>query len=167
MGASRVEEMGRKESLGMRSKGILVEFRGFILRGNVVDLAVAIAVGASFTAVVAALTASFITPLIGILVGKGSFDALAFTIHGSTFTYGKFINALITFLITAAVLFFVVVKPLGHLLVRLGMAPAVPMGKAPCPACLTEIPIKASRCAACTTELPENWSTQDSNPGDA
>jgi large conductance mechanosensitive channel len=141
-----------------RAKGILIEFRGFILRGNVVDLAVAIAVGGAFTAVVAALTASFITPLIGILVGKGSFDSLQFTINGSVFAYGKFINALITFFITAAVLFFVVVKPLGHLLIRLGMAPAVPMGKAPCPACLTEIPVGATRCAFCTTELGVGWS---------
>jgi len=144
-----------------KTPGVLLEFRGFILRGNVVDLAVAIAVGAAFTAVIAALTSSFITPLIGAIFGKSSFDGLDFTINGSVFAYGKFISALITFFITAAVLFFFVVKPLGHLLVRLGMAPAVPMGKAPCPACLTEIPVGATRCAFCTTELGEGWSPTD------
>ena len=150
--------MTEKHHHRSRTRGVLLEFRGFILRGNVVDLAVAISVGAAFTAVVAALTASFITPLIGALFGKStSFEAMQFTINGSVFAYGRFINALITFFITGAVLFFFVVKPVGHLLIRLGMAPAVPMGKANCPACLTEIPIGATRCAFCTTELGVGW----------
>ena len=141
-----------------KKDGIIVEFRSFVLRGNVVDLAVAIAIGAAFTAVVASLTAAFITPLIGAIFGsKSTFSHLSFTINHSTFAYGLFINALITFLITAAVLFFFVVKPIGHLLTRLGMAPTTPPEKAACPACLTEIPVAATRCSACTTELEPSW----------
>ena len=140
-----------------KTKSVLVEFRGFVLRGNVVDLAVAIAVGAAFTAVVTSFSAAFITPLIAAIFGKANFDAMHFTLNGSTFIYGRFLNSVISFLITAAVLFFFVVKPIQHLLVRLGMIPAVPPGKAACPACLTEIPTAASRCSACTTELGADW----------
>ena len=140
-----------------KKQSILIEFRGFVLRGNVVDLAVAVAIGAAFTAVVTAMSAAFITPLIGAIFGKADFQHLAFTFNGSRFVYGLFINAVISFLITAAVLFFFVVKPIGHLLTRLGMAPASPPAKAPCPECLTEIPVAAARCSACTTELSSGW----------
>ena len=140
-----------------RTKSILVEFRSFALRGNVIDLAVAVAIGAAFTAVVTSLTAAFVTPLVAAIFGKSNFESLNFTVNGSKFAYGLFINAVISFIITAAVLFFFVVKPLGHLLVRLGMAPATPVQKADCPACLTEIPVAATRCSACTTELGSNW----------
>jgi large conductance mechanosensitive channel len=133
---------------------IFEEFREFILRGNVIDLAIAVAIGAAFTAVVTSLVAAFITPIIGAIFGK-DFGRLSFTINGSKFQYGLFINALISFLITATVLFFLVVKPMQHLLKRLGMAP-VP-SKAPCPYCLTDIPMQATRCAACTAELQEGW----------
>jgi large conductance mechanosensitive channel len=135
---------------------ILEEFREFVLRGNVIDLAIAVAVGAAFTAVVTSLVAAFITPIIGAVFGK-DFGHLSFTINGSKFQYGLFINALISFLITATVLFFLVVKPMQHLLKRFGMAP-VP-SKAPCPYCLTDIPVKATRCAACTAELQEGWTS--------
>jgi len=135
---------------------ILKEFRAFILRGNVVDLAVAVAVGAAFTAVVASMVAAFITPIVGIFLGK-DFSKAHFTVHGSQFAYGLFVNALITFLITATVVFFFVVKPTQALLRRLGMAPAEPPAKAECPACLTEIPIAATRCSSCTTELGRDW----------
>ena len=140
-----------------RTRSVLTEFRGFILRGNVVDLAVAIAVGAAFTAVVTSLSAAFITPLIAAVFGKKSFETMHFTVNGSRFAYGLFINAVISFLITATVLFFFVVKPIQHLMVRLGMTSATPPDKAPCPACLTEIPVAATRCAACTTELDQGW----------
>ena len=134
----------------------LKEFRAFILRGNVVDLAVAVAIGAAFTAVVTSLVAAFITPIIGALFGK-DYAHLAFTVNGSVFTYGLFINALLTFLITATAVFFFVVKPLQALMRRLDMAPADPPPMDACPACLTEIPIASTRCRACTSELPEGW----------
>ena len=94
------------------------EFREFILRGNVVDLAVAVVIGAAFGAVVTAFVADFVTPLIAAIGGKPDFSRLAFTINDSTFRYGHFINAVISFLIIAAVIFFVVVKPLNALAAR-------------------------------------------------
>lgn len=142
------------------------EFRNFILRGNVVDLAVAVAVGAAFTAVINQFVKSFITPLIGAIFGhsnhgKNAFSSLVFSINGSTFSYGDFITAAITFLITATVVFFVVVKPSQALLRRFGMTPAEPPPKASCPECLTEIPVAATRCAACTAELGSSWAPVD------
>lgn len=97
---------------------MLNEFRQFILRGNLVDLAVAVVIGTAFAAVVASLVEDLITPLIAAIVGKSDFSALSFEINGSTFRYGDFINALITFLLVAAVLFFVVIKPVNALLAR-------------------------------------------------
>jgi large conductance mechanosensitive channel len=97
---------------------VLKEFREFVLRGNVVDLAVAVVIGAAFGAVVAAFVADFVTPLIAAIGGKPDFSALTFTINGSRFTYGHFINAVISFLIIAAVIFFVVVRPLNALASR-------------------------------------------------
>jgi large conductance mechanosensitive channel len=144
-----------------RATSILKEFRGFILRGNVVDLAVAVAVGAAFTAVVNSLVAAFITPIVGAFVGK-DFAKLAFEINGSQFQYGLFINALITFLITAAAVFFLVVKPLHALMVRLEMVPAEPMPSSECPSCLTEIPTASKRCRACTSELEVGWAGPES-----
>jgi large conductance mechanosensitive channel len=139
-----------------KKTSVIEEFRGFVLRGNVIDLAIAVAIGAAFTAVVTSLVAAFITPIIGALFGR-SFAYMAFTINGSRFQYGLFINALISFLITAVVLFFLVVKPMQHLLNRLGLAPTEAPPKAPCPFCLTEIPLAATRCQACTSELQPNW----------
>jgi len=97
---------------------MLKEFREFVLRGNVVDLAVAVVVGAAFGAVVAALVADIITPLIAAIFGKPDFSTLRFTIHNSTFKYGDFINAVFTFLTIAAAVFFFVVKPVNALLAR-------------------------------------------------
>ena len=97
---------------------MLKEFRDFILRGNVVELAVAVVIGAAFGALVTAFVASFITPLIAAIGGKPDFSTLAFTINGSRFTYGLFFNALLSFLIIAAVIFFLVVKPVNALLAR-------------------------------------------------
>ncbi len=98
---------------------MLKEFRDFILRGNVVDLAVAVVIGAAFGAVVTGFVASFITPLIALIGGKPDFSDLTFSISGTVFTYGTFLNLLISFLIIAAVIFFVVVRPLNTLLARL------------------------------------------------
>src|SRR5262249_51584818 len=99
-------------------RGMIKEFREFILRGNVVDLAVAVVIGAAFGAVVTAFVADFVTPLIAAIGGKADFSALTFTINDSRFSYGHFINAVISFLIIAAVIFFLVVKPLNALAAR-------------------------------------------------
>ena len=97
---------------------MLKEFRDFILRGNVVELAVAVIIGAAFGAIVTALAASFITPLVALIGGKPDFGNLAFTIGGTEFPYGRFLNALISFLIIAGVVFFLVVKPMNALMAR-------------------------------------------------
>ena len=132
---------------------MLKEFRDFVLRGNVVELAVAVVMGAAFGAVITAFTASFITPLIAAIGGEPDFSALAFTINGSKFTYGAFFNALLSFLIIAAVVFFFVVRPLNALMSRMKPEPAVDRIVRPCPECLSDIPEEARRCAFCTAEV--------------
>lgn len=133
---------------------MLKEFRQFILRGNVVDLAVAVVIGVAFAAVVTAFVADIITPLIAAIFGKPSFDGLTFTINGSHFLYGAFIDALLSFVTIAAAIFFFVVKPLNVLAARraAGAPPESPTTKA-CPECLSDIPIAARRCAYCTSEV--------------
>lgn len=127
-------------------------FREFILRGNLVDLAVAVVIGAAFGAVVAALVADLITPLIGAIGGKPDFSALSFTINDSKFLYGDFINALLTFVIIAAVVYFFVIKPVAALLERL--TPKQEVGEQrSCPECLSDIPVAARRCSFCTAEV--------------
>ena len=132
---------------------MLSEFRQFILRGNLVDLAVAVVIGAAFTAVVNALVSSMFTPLIAAIGGEPDFDDLAFTINGSRFAYGEFINALLTFLIVAAVVFFLVIKPVNALLERLKPDTAVDEETKVCPECVSKVPQKARRCAFCTSQL--------------
>jgi large conductance mechanosensitive channel len=134
---------------------MLREFKQFIMRGNVVDLAVAVVIGTAFAAVVAAFIADIITPLIAAIFGKPDFSNLSFTLNKSTFLYGAFINALITFLSVAAAIFFFVVKPINVLQARraAGAPPESPTTRS-CPECLSEIPIAASRCAFCTSEVP-------------
>jgi large conductance mechanosensitive channel len=110
---------------------MLKEFREFILRGNVVDLAIAVVIGAAFGSVVTAFVADFLTPLIAAIGGQPDFSDLSFTINGSKFMYGHFINAVISFLIIAAVIFFLVVKPLNTLLARRKAADAAPEAEAP------------------------------------
>jgi large conductance mechanosensitive channel len=131
------------------------EFKQFIMRGNVVDLAIAVVIGTAFAAVVAAFVADIITPLIAAIFGKPDFGNLSFTINKSTFLYGNFINALITFLSVAAAIFFFVVKPLNVLEARRARGePTESPTTRPCPECLSEIPIAANRCAFCTSEVP-------------
>ena len=132
---------------------MLKDFRDFVLRGNVVELAVAVVIGAAFGAVVTAFVASFVTPLIAALGGKPDFSSLAFTINGSRFTYGAFFNALLSFLIIAAVVFFFVVRPLNALMARRRPEPPVDRVVRPCPECLSDIPEEARRCAFCTAEV--------------
>ena len=130
------------------------EFKQFILRGNVVDLAVAVVIGAAFGAVVTAFIADIITPLIAAIFGKPSFAGLSFTINHSTFLYGDFINAIFTFVTIAAAIFFFVVKPLNVLEARRAAgAPTESPTTRACPECLSEIPIAAKKCAFCTSEV--------------
>jgi large conductance mechanosensitive channel len=127
-------------------------FREFLLRGNVVDLAVAVVIGVAFGAVVTAFVKDLVTPLIAALGGKPDFAALAFTVNGSRFLYGDFINAVVSFLIIAAVVYYLVVLPVNRLMAMRRSEPAPESRK--CPECLSEIPLAARRCAFCTTELP-------------
>ncbi|MEN3283492.1 MAG: large conductance mechanosensitive channel [Solirubrobacteraceae bacterium] len=133
---------------------ILREFRAFILRGNLVDLAVAVVIGTAFTAVVTALVRDLITPLVAAVFGEPLFDTLSFSINGSRFAYGDFLNAALTFLIVAAVVFFLVVKPVNLLMARLRTEPDVESPTRGCPQCLSQIPVAARRCAFCTSEVP-------------
>jgi large conductance mechanosensitive channel len=122
------------------------------LRGNVVDLAVAVVIGAAFGAVVTALVKDLITPLIAI-PGKTDFSALKFTIRKSTFAYGDFLNALIAFVSIAAAVFFFVVRPLNALMARFKTEPEVESTTRDCPECLSSIPRAATRCAFCTAKV--------------
>jgi large conductance mechanosensitive channel len=133
---------------------MLKEFKEFLFRGNVVDLAVAVVIGAAFTAVVNSLVADIFTPLIAAIFGTQDFSSLNFTINGSQFNYGNFLNALIAFLMVATVIFFLVVKPMNMMMARknAGQIPADPTTKI-CPECLSAIPVAARRCAFCTTVL--------------
>ena len=132
---------------------MLKEFRQFILRGNLVDLAVAVVIGAAFSAVVSALVKDLITPLIAAIGGEPDFNALTFTVNGSVFRYGSFLNALLTFLLVAAVLFFLVIKPVGARLERMRTEEPVAEETRACPECLSEIPVAARRCAFCTAQV--------------
>ncbi len=133
---------------------MLKEFKKFILRGNVVDLAVAVVIGAAFTAVVNALVKDFLTPLIAGVQGTKSFAEYSVTLHGVKFLYGDFINVLISFLLTAGVVFFLVVQPLNHLseLSKRSKKTEDPTTRK-CPACLSEVNSKATRCMFCTSHL--------------
>ncbi|CAA9538446.1 MAG: Large-conductance mechanosensitive channel [uncultured Thermomicrobiales bacterium] len=133
---------------------MLSGFKQFILRGNVIDLAVAVVIGAAFGALVTALVESFITPLIAAIGGQPDFSELAFTINDSRFAYGAFINALLSFLIVAAVVYFFVVAPMNALLTRLRTEPTPDPLTRKCPFCLSEIQNGATRCPFCTSELP-------------
>ena len=129
---------------------MLQGFKQFILRGNVIDMAVGVVIGAAFASVVGAFTKDLLTPLIAALVGKPDFSAINFTVNGSVFALGDFINAAITFLLVAAAVYFFVVVPVNALVARMRKAPAPadPTTKK-CPECLSEIPIDARRCAHC------------------
>ena len=129
---------------------LLTDFKKFVLRGNVVDLAVAVVIGTAFTAVVKALVADLLTPLIAAIFGAHNFAALKFTINGSTFAYGDFINNVITFVSVAAAVFFFVLAPITALMAR--RAKEDPDTKE-CPECTSAIPLRAKRCPLCTSQL--------------
>ena len=133
---------------------MLKGFRQFLLRGNVVDLAVAVVVGGAFGTVVTALVKDLITPLIAAIVGTPDFSALVFTINGSKFLIGDFVNAVVAFVLVASAIYFFVVVPMNAVVARLhrGEAPPDPTTKR-CVECLSEVPIGARRCAFCTSAL--------------
>jgi large conductance mechanosensitive channel len=132
---------------------MLKEFREFILRGNLVDLAIAVVVGTAFGAVVTAFVADILTPLIGAFGGQPDFSALTFKINGSTFRYGHFLNALIAFLMVSAVVFFLVLKPVNTLMARRKVDTPADVKTRSCPECLSDIPVGARRCAFCTCRV--------------
>ncbi|MFJ1707733.1 large conductance mechanosensitive channel protein MscL [Kitasatospora sp. NPDC088346] len=129
-------------------------FRSFLLRGNVVDLAVGIVIGAAFTAVVTGFVTAFLTPLIGVATGAvGDYSKQAFEIGDTTFPYGAFLNALISFVLISAVIYFAVVVPVGKLQSRFEPVKDTPVAKTDCPECLSLVPAAARRCPFCTSEL--------------
>ena len=136
---------------------IVNEFKTFILRGNVVDLAVGVVIGAAFASVVTAFTKDLLTPLIAIpqhhQASPINFQDMFFRVGGSKFMYGDFINAILTFLLTAFVVFFFVVRPVNWLMTRKKTETPVEATTRECPLCLSSIPVKASRCAFCTAEV--------------
>lgn len=132
---------------------MIKDFKNFILRGNVVDLAVAVVVGAAFGSVVTSLVKDFITPLIAAIGGKPNFSTLHFTVNNSKFLYGDFINALISFLIIALVIFFLVVQPINKLIALSKRGQEKEPEEKVCPECISKIPKEATRCAFCTTKL--------------
>jgi large conductance mechanosensitive channel len=129
-------------------------FRAFLLRGNVVDLAVAVVIGVAFGAVVTAFVKDLVTPLIAAIGGKPDFAGLNFTINNAKFLYGDFINAIFAFLIIAAVIYFFVVLPVNALIARSRKEPPADPTTKKCSECLSEIPIGARRCAFCTSPQP-------------
>jgi len=133
---------------------MLKEFKQFLLRGNVVDLAVGVVIGAAFGTIVAALVSDVITPLIAAIVKAPDFSSLFFVINGSKFMYGHFNNALVSFILVATSVFFFVVKPINLLISRSHKEPPVDPTTKKCPECLSEIPIEAKRCSHCA-ELVE------------
>ncbi len=133
---------------------MLRDFKQFILRGNVVDLAVAVVIGAAFGAIVTSLVKDLITPFIAAIGGQPDFSSLYFTVNGSKFMYGDFLNAVISFVILAAVVFFLIIQPINKLTeyANKRKTPEDPSEKK-CEFCLSDIPKAASRCAFCTSKL--------------
>ena len=140
---------------------MLNEFKTFLLRGNVIDLAVAVVIGAAFGAVVAALVKDLLTPLIAAIVGKPDFSAIQFTVNGSKFLIGDFINAVVSFVLVAAAIYFFIVAPMNMVVERRRsrQPPPDPTVKK-CPECLSEVPIAAHRCAFCTQPLDAEAATR-------
>lgn len=135
------------------AKNSLKEFRQFILRGNVVDLAIAVVVGAAFNNVVQSLVKNIFSPLIAAVVGQPDFSKLSFSLHKSTFTYGEFLNAVISFITIALVVFFFVVQPVNRMMRKFKKDEPAEITTRVCPECLSDIPLKASRCKFCTAKV--------------
>lgn len=139
---------------------MLKDFRQFILRGNVVDLAIAVVIGASFNSVVQSFVTNVITPLIAVVGGKPDLAGYALVIHHTVFSYGTFLNQLISFVLTATVVFFFVVQPVNRLMSLVkGDQPTIPTTRA-CPECKSDIPVDATRCKFCTSKVKPIESTK-------
>jgi large conductance mechanosensitive channel len=132
---------------------MLRDFKEFLLRGNLVELAVAFVLGVAFAAVVTSLVEDLVTPLIAAIFGQPDFSGLTFTVNESVFRYGDFLNALVTFVLVAAVLFFLVVRPVNALVKRVRREGTPDPTTRNCPECLSEIPVAARRCSYCTQEV--------------
>ena len=132
-------------------------FKQFLLRGNVVDLAVGVVIGAAFGSVVNSLVKGLLTPFIAAVVKQPDFSSISFTIHGSKFLFGDFVNSVVSFIIIASAVYFAVVLPMTALMAKVQREekPTQPSTKK-CPECLSEIPIDARRCAHCTQPLPQS-----------
>lgn len=145
-------------------------FKKFLLRGNVVDLAVAVVIGAAFSAVVSAFVGAFITPLVGVFTGAaGNFTEKTFSVSGTTFPYGQFVQALLSFVIVAAVVYFLVLKPVQRLMDRFKPEADVTRTKKDCTECLSSMPRQATRCPYCTSAqaaLPEDAGTSADTSAD-
>ena len=126
-------------------------FRDFITRGNLIDLTVAVVIGTAFTAIVTAIVSDLIMPLIGAFFKSGQFEDLTFQVHGSTIKYGAFLDAMVSFLVIAAVVYFLIVKPMAAVMSRIHRTAEVTTRD--CPECLSTIPIAASRCMYCTAQV--------------
>ena len=129
------------------------EFKTFVLRGNVIDLGVAVVMGVAFKSVIDSLVANMMTPMIAAIGGSSDFSALTFTVNGSQLGYGNFINVMISFVITAALVFYVIVTPTNHLVSRFAEEETPEPTTRKCPFCVSEISRRASRCPHCTAEL--------------
>ncbi len=145
--------MNLLEQSGKRTRRWIIDFRAFILRGNVVDLAVGIVIGAAFTGVITTFVKDVITPLIGIF-GDFNFPSWTITIGKSNFMIGEFINSVLSFLIVALVVYFFVVRPVNTLVVRYKPKESAVPTTRPCPFCRNDVPVEASRCGHCTSQLP-------------
>ena len=132
---------------------MLKGFRQFLLRGNVVDLAIGVVIGAAFGAVVTAFVKDLLTPLIAAIAGKPDFSAFSFAVNGAKFAYGDFLNTMISFLLISAAVYFCVIVPVNKLVSRARREPPVDPATKKCSECLMEIPIDARRCAHCTSDL--------------
>ena len=128
-------------------------FKKFLLRGNVIDLAVAVVIGAAFKEIVDTMVKGLITPLIGIFGGVPDFSALSFSINNSRFLVGEFINAVVAFIILAAIIYFIVIVPVNRLMARMMPKEPEPQVTRECPECISKIPLKAKRCAFCTADV--------------
>jgi len=133
---------------------VVQDFKKFLLRGNVVDLAVGVVMGVAFGAVITGLVKDLLMPVVAALVGKPDFSALSFTLHGSKFAYGDFLNALVAFLMIGAAVYFFIVLPINTLVARSRRDPPPDPTIRKCPECLSSIPVGARRCAFCTATLP-------------
>ena len=133
---------------------MIKDFKAFVLRGNVLDLAVAVVIGAAFGAVITALVKDLVTPLIAAIFGKPDFSGLTFTVNNSKFLYGDFINAVVAFLLIALAVFFFIVQPVNALIARTRREPPAEPDTKKCAACLSVLPAAASRCAFCAQPQP-------------